>query len=186
MDHYNTLGVDRNASQEEIKQAYRRLANIHHPDRGGDTAKFQEIQSAYDTLSNPQKKAEYDMPSHGFPNQGGFGFTGFPGGFSFHTGGINIDDIFGQMFGHQRHHMPTYKTIVTLTLEQVYSGGDQVLSFVTNNGPQTVRIDIPKGVENGHREGAATELGNYRNYLGGNITSLDAYSTDAMTNFNHE
>ena len=71
MDHYNTLGVDRNASQDEIRQAYKKLASIHHPDKGGDTAKFQEIQSAYETLSDPQKKTEYDMPKGGFPG-GGF------------------------------------------------------------------------------------------------------------------
>ena len=150
MDHYKTLGVDRNASQDEIRQAYKKLASVHHPDKGGDTARFQEIQSAYETLSDPQKKNEYDMPKGGFPG-GGFAFNGFPGGFSFQTGPMNIDDIFGQMFGQQRHHVPTYKTIVSLTLEQVYNGDQQTLNFSTNTGPHSVRIDIPKGIENGQQ-----------------------------------
>jgi DnaJ-class molecular chaperone len=63
---------------------------------------------------------------------------------------MNIDDIFGQMFGH-RHHAPTYKTIVSLTLEQVYNGDQQTLNFSTNTGPHSVRIQIPKGIENGQQ-----------------------------------
>jgi curved DNA-binding protein len=64
MDYYNTLGVGRDASPDEIKQAYRKLASVHHPDKGGDTAKFQEIQQAYETLSDPNKRQDYDMPQH--------------------------------------------------------------------------------------------------------------------------
>ena len=56
-DHYNILGVDRNASQEEIKKAYRKLAQKHHPDKGGDAEMFKKISASYDTLSDPQKKA---------------------------------------------------------------------------------------------------------------------------------
>lgn len=152
MDHYNTLGVNKNASPDEIKQAYRKLASIHHPDKGGDTSRFQEIQSAYETLSDPSKKAEYDMPrqpfgSHGF-NHSPFGFN--TGGFSFQSGGINIDDIFAQMFNQNRHfNYPTYKTVVNVTLEQVYNGHEQILHFNTNNGNHTIKVDIPKGIENG-------------------------------------
>jgi curved DNA-binding protein len=57
MDYYNILGVDRSASQDDIKKAYRKLAAKHHPDRGGDTAKFQEISAAYDTLGDLRKKS---------------------------------------------------------------------------------------------------------------------------------
>ena len=88
MDHYKTLGIDRNASPDDIKKAYRKLAGIHHPDRGGDTAKFQHIQSAYETLSDPNKKQQYDIPQQ----------QGFPGGFNFQSG-FNVNDIFSQMFG---------------------------------------------------------------------------------------
>lgn len=148
MDHYTTLGVDKTATPEQIKQAYRKLASIHHPDKGGDTAKFQDIQSAYETLSDPTKRHEYDTPqSHHF--------SGFPGGFSFTHGGMNVEDIFGQMFGQsfgqpkQRH--PTYKTVITVTLEQVYNGGEQVLQFQTHAGNQIIKIDIPKGIDNGQQ-----------------------------------
>ena len=54
-EYYNILGVNKNASEDEIKQAYRNLAKTHHPDKGGNKEKFQEIQEAYDTLSDPQK-----------------------------------------------------------------------------------------------------------------------------------
>jgi DnaJ-class molecular chaperone len=152
MDHYKTLGVERNASPDEIKQAYRKLASIHHPDKGGDTSKFQEIQSAYETLSDPQKKNEYDMPRGGFgtPNFGGnpFGFSA--AGFNFSAGPVNIDDIFAQMFNPHRHnHYPTYKTTVNVTLEQVYNGHEQILHFNTNMGNHSIKVDIPKGIESG-------------------------------------
>jgi len=55
MNYYETLGIPKTASQDEIKKAYRKLASQHHPDKGGDTARFQEIQAAYDTLGDPQK-----------------------------------------------------------------------------------------------------------------------------------
>ena len=55
MDYYTILGVNKNADPDEIKKAYRKMAAQHHPDKGGDTAKFQEVQKAYETLSDPQK-----------------------------------------------------------------------------------------------------------------------------------
>ena len=60
MTYYEILGVSKTATPDEIKRAYRKMASQHHPDRGGDTARFQTIQSAYDVLSDPQKRAEYD------------------------------------------------------------------------------------------------------------------------------
>jgi len=57
-DHYATLGVAKTAAPDEIKQAFRRLASQHHPDKGGDTKKFQEIQAAYDTLGDPGKRQQ--------------------------------------------------------------------------------------------------------------------------------
>jgi len=154
MDYYDTLGIAKNATQDDIKRAYRRMAGIHHPDKGGDTAQFQKIQQAYETLSDPQKKQQYDNPnpfgSNG-PNFNNMG--GFPGGFQFNMNGFNINDIFNGMFTGSpfgnRPHMPSYRTIVHLTLEQVYNGGEQVLQFGINGMNQIIKIQIPRGVEDG-------------------------------------
>ena len=62
MDHYQVLGVSRDAAQSTIKKAYRRLAMKHHPDKGGDQLKFQEVQQAYSVLSDPQQRQKYDNP----------------------------------------------------------------------------------------------------------------------------
>jgi len=66
MDYYSVLNVERTATQEEIKKAYRRLSMIHHPDKNGNSAesvaKFQEISTAYEVLGNPQKRQQYDQP----------------------------------------------------------------------------------------------------------------------------
>ena len=103
--HYEILGVDKNASEQEIKKAYRSLSLEFHPDRNSSeeaTQKFQEISEAYETLSDPQKKEEYDFEQeHG--GRGG-GFPGFPfshmgGGHPFgqHMSG-EMHDIFNMMF----------------------------------------------------------------------------------------
>jgi curved DNA-binding protein len=78
-DYYKTLGVSRNATDEEIKKAYRKLARKHHPDAGGDEAKFKEINEAYEVLSDKKKRQVYDQ----FGSAGGR----MPGGYS--TGGAN-------------------------------------------------------------------------------------------------
>ena len=62
MDHYLTLGVNRDADPKTIKLAYKRLASKYHPDKGGDAERFKEVQKAYDVLGTPDKKAEYDNP----------------------------------------------------------------------------------------------------------------------------
>jgi curved DNA-binding protein len=143
MDHYTTLGVDRNATPDEIKKAYRKLASKHHPDRGGDTAEFQKIQTAYDVLGDPAKKQQYDMPQSFNNNQG------FPGGFAFN--GFNLDEILGHMFRQQQaqNRSQTYRTVLHVSLEQAYNGVEQALSLHTHQGPQVVKIQIPKGVQQG-------------------------------------
>lgn len=150
MDHYNTLGVSKNATPDEIKKAYRKLASQHHPDKGGDTATFQKIQTAYDTLSDPTKKGQYDNPAQSFNFQD---FGGFPGGFSFTSqGGFN--DIFSEFFKQttQQHHRRAtqiYRTSVVISLDQAYTGGEQLLKIQSPTGHNMVKIDIPKGVHDG-------------------------------------
>lgn len=162
MDYYTTLGVGKNASPDEIKKAYRKMAAQHHPDKGGDTAKFQEIQKAYETLSDPQKKQQYDNPNPFGPNgpggmPGGFHFNfggGGPGGFGFHAQGFDINDLFGQMFGQQnpfQQRQQIFKTQISITLEEAYSGTSQVLKLQTPQGNKVVNIDIPKGIQNGQQ-----------------------------------
>ena len=65
-DYYSTLGVPRTANQDDIKRAFRKLASQHHPDKGGDTQRFQEIQEAYAVLSEPAKRQDYDIRLYNF------------------------------------------------------------------------------------------------------------------------
>lgn len=143
MDYYQTLGVAKTATSDEIKKAYRKLASQHHPDRGGDTAKFQSIQVAYDTLSDPQKRSAYDNPQTQFNgmNQGGFNFNFGPQGF---------EDIFGQFFRQSsRPQQRIYTVTVFVTLEQIAKGEHQTVHLNTPNGPQLFKIDLPKGIDDG-------------------------------------
>lgn len=103
-DYYTILGVSKNASNEDIKKAYRKLAHQYHPDKGGDAEKFKQISEAYQVLSNQEKRAQYDKFGRVFENgQTGAGQAGFNGaGFDFNGfdfGNFDLGDIFGDMFG---------------------------------------------------------------------------------------
>ena len=155
---YETLGVPKGASDEEIKRAYRKLAGQHHPDRGGDTAKFQEIQSAYDTLSDPQKRQQHDNPNpfHGH----GFHQTG-PGFHEFHFGGGGPEDLFAQFFnqgfGHnpfQRHAQPRrnkdLRVQINVSLASTLEAQKKTISIQTTKGDRyNVDVEIPRGINSG-------------------------------------
>lgn len=147
-DYYQILEIDRNASQDEIKKAYRRLASKHHPDRGGDTAKFQEIQVAYDTLSNPEKRSQYDNPqSQGFQR-----FGGMPPGFEEMFGNMFGNSPFGDIFGNQRAQQRnrTLNIATEITLEEAYLGKDLLAELVLPSGRrQTIEVKIPRGIQDG-------------------------------------
>lgn len=111
-DYYNILGVSKDAGEDEIKKAYRKLAHKYHPDKeGGDEAKFKEINEAYQVLSDKQKRSQYDRFGQTFENaQSGGGFGGFEGfrdfssfangfGFDFGGRGGGFEDIFSDIFG---------------------------------------------------------------------------------------
>ena len=140
MDYYNILGVTKTATQQEIKQAYRRLASKHHPDRGGDTAEFQKIEEAYRTLSDDEKRHQYDNPNL---HQN---FAGFP----FANGNINIFEEMFNQFNRQRQQR-IYTVTVFITLEQVASGGMETINVNTPAGGKTFQISVPKGIEDGQK-----------------------------------
>ena len=108
-DYYKILGVEKNASPDELKKAFKKLAMQHHPDRqGGDEKKFKEINEAYQVLGDAEKRKRYDQFGSDFEQQGGFGgganWEDFMqqargGGFSGNFGGVDLGDIFGEMFG---------------------------------------------------------------------------------------
>jgi len=95
-DYYQILGISRNASEDEIKKAYRKLAHKFHPDKGGDENKFKEINEAYQILSNKEKKAQYDKFGRVF--EGGAGFEpGWDFGSAWGRSGGNIEFDFGDL-----------------------------------------------------------------------------------------
>ncbi len=107
-DYYKTLEIEKNASKEDIKKSFRKLAHKYHPDKGGgNEAKFKEISEAYSVLSDDKKRSEYDtygktFDGTGFQGQGGAGFEGFDfNNFGNFSEGMSFDlgDIFGDIFG---------------------------------------------------------------------------------------
>ena len=150
MDYYNTLGVQKGATDAEIKKAYRSLAMKHHPDRGGNPKLFQDIQAAYDTLSDPTKRTEYDNPQpqfHGdpFAGQGGGVPPGFEDVFRFFGGGD-----FGPFFRASRPQNRTVQLQAAITLEDAFHGKELVVNVRLPSGrEQMINGKVPAGVHDG-------------------------------------
>lgn len=139
-NYYDILGVDKKASQEDIKKAFRKLAHKYHPDKqGGDAGKFKEASEAYSVLSDDQKRAKYDQFGQTASQQtsgsagGGFGGAGFnPNDFDFGGEGFDFGDIFSQFFGgaqqSSRSRVPRGRDIqidVELTFSESIFGVDR-------------------------------------------------------------
>ena len=154
MTYYETLGVPETATADEIKRAYRKLASQHHPDKGGDTKKFQEIQTAYDTLGDDGKRRQYDMQQNGVGGQQ----------FHFHTGGMNNPDIseifrsfgFGGANPFEFHQRPQQRRNKDLRIEipvplvTTLEEQTKTVQVKTTNGENTtVEVKIPRGITNG-------------------------------------
>jgi molecular chaperone DnaJ len=149
-DYYETLGLKRGASKDEIKSAFRKLAHQYHPDKkGGDEKRFKEINEAYQVLSDDEKRRQYDTYGHvgvGAGGTGGFGggqgfsgFEGFQGGFE----GVDLGDIFGSIFdgfggfgegvGRNRVHKGAdIETSLSLSFVEAAFGAEKPISLTRN------------------------------------------------------
>ena len=124
-NYYDVLGVNKTATQDEIKKAYRELCKKYHPDKhGGDDTKIKEINEAYSVIGDEQKRKEYDAQSSGF-NFGGFG----NGGFNFRNFQLASD----------------INVSIKISLEEAYSGCKHPINI---NG-KIYAVDVPKGTPNG-------------------------------------
>lgn len=179
-DYYKILGLERSASADDVRKAYRKLAMQYHPDRnpGNKQAeeKFKDINEAYQVLSDPQKKARYDQLGSAYSNwqqRGGPGdfdwsqwFGGQPGGTRVEYGDLNdlfgeegmFSDFFRSMFGGggaqtatRTRRTPAYQQPVTITLEEAYRGVTRALQ---TNG-RRIEVRIPAGVKTGSKVRAA-------------------------------
>lgn len=168
-DYYELLGVSKNASADEIKKAYRKLAVKYHPDKNpGDKAaeeKFKEISEAHEVLSDKQKRARYDQFGHAgvgggagnpFASAGGNPFSGanfnFNGqSFNFDFAGGGLDDILGSIFGfgstqsRQPRRGADYRASVTVDFKEAIFGSTKNI----NLDGKSLKIKIPAGIDDG-------------------------------------
>ncbi len=160
-DYYQVLGVSRGATDQEIKQAYRKLARTYHPDiNPGDKqaeVRFKEINEAYEILSDKEKREKYDRFGSDWKRyeQGG------PGG-DF-AGNADFADIFDTLFGASRGGRPgggfnarmdgqDIEQQVDISIEEAFAGTQRTLQFSNPNGtPRTITVKIPAGADSGTR-----------------------------------
>jgi len=120
-DFYQILGVNENASQDEIKKAYRKLAVEHHPDKGGDENKFKKISEAYDTIGDENKRSQYDNQRRNpFAGMGGGGFNPF-------------EDMFNQMHSQRKRAVPDKIIEVVVGAVESYKGGEKSITYTRNH-----------------------------------------------------
>jgi curved DNA-binding protein len=155
MNYYEILGVDKSATNDEIKKAYRNLAKKYHPDRHQGNKEFEEklkeINQAYGVLSDTQKRQEYDFQ---LSNPG---FSGFGGGGASFNGDLNdlFESIFSggfggfsDVFGSRGHSIQRIR--VGLNFWEAVFGAEKTLSFKSPNGTFSKKITFPPGIDNGN------------------------------------
>jgi curved DNA-binding protein len=144
--YYDILGVDRNATADVIKRAYRQKASLFHPDKeGGSKVRFQEVEEAYRTLSDPNKRAQYDNPQPQFQGFGGFHENT---NFDFES----IFNMFGARFGpggRPGFQQRQARMSLWITLKDSAQGGPRTISVGTQQGTMAVEIEIPQGINDG-------------------------------------
>jgi len=168
-DYYQALGVSKDASLEEIKKAFRKLAVKYHPDKNpGDKEaeeKFKEINEAYAVLSDPEKKAQYDrFGSSGFHQRYTQEdiFRGFDVGDMFRDMGFGTDEIFSRIFGHggPGHHRGFHYNVgrqpgenftmeLKISFREAFSGVEKRVSFKRNDKREDIKVKVPAGIETG-------------------------------------
>ncbi len=145
MNYYDILGVARDSSAEEIKQAYRKLAKKHHPDNGGDEEKFKQINQAYSIIGDQQKRQQYhndaDHRSHFQQRSSTDEFNEF------------MKSVFGASAGfhHSQYTQPKNKdlrAIIELDLQSIATAQQRILHLNTGRSERTVQVDIPAGINN--------------------------------------
>ena len=161
MNHYETLGVAENASPEELKSAFRKLAKQHHPDMGGDQTKFQQINEAYSTLSDPNARAHYDHtrrnPPHNPFNHNPYGQAQHRE-FHFNFGGgpdpmAAFHDQFFSQFGFNVRQPARNRNLrinIDLDFLETLEPQTKIIEFKTSNSNDTIQLQIPAGIEHGN------------------------------------
>ncbi|NLG89609.1 MAG: J domain-containing protein [Clostridiaceae bacterium] len=174
-DYYKILGVDKNATQDEIKKSYRKLAKKYHPDANpGDKKaeeKFKEVNEAYEVLGDPEKRRKYDQFGVNFRNGMDFdpsqfrhyqyrtthsGFSDFFNMF-FGDGGIDLDELFGSMRGFNTGFTGGQRSFrgddieaeMHITPEEGMAGSEKTFSIRTESGVKTLTVKIPQGIPEG-------------------------------------
>jgi curved DNA-binding protein len=167
-DYYKILGVEKNASPDEIKKAFRKLAHQYHPDKNkGDDTKFKEANEAYQVLSDEKKRAQYDQFGSNGPQGyggfqggfdpsgfGGFDFSGFGNGGSFDAN--DLGDIFSEFFGGARRPRTprgrNINAVIGLTFKESIFGVEKKISLKDSGikvKGEEVTVKIPPGIDNG-------------------------------------
>jgi len=154
MNYYDILGVAKTASPEELKAAYRLLVKQHHPDLGGSPEMMKQINEAYDTLSDPQKRAAYDYEQtrpqfgQGFNNE----YRSSPFTFDEEIFANFGSDFFHVFTGAQQNNRPKNRNIrvkIELDFLDTLKDQEKILNIKLSQGQETITVKIPAGIENG-------------------------------------